>query len=1095
MIWIRHVMVAGMAMLMAGIVLTVLCVGVVSILLRNGPVEVPLMQAFVQDRLNAQMADETVLIGGVSLMSGAQGVGNSIQLRDVEIADTDGRTLLVVPELRTRFSLLSLLHGRVAPEDIGIVGSQLSLERAEDGTITLFGDGAGLTEGLDVLALLDGLQTRVGLRSLKKIALFDTEVAYLDRASGRSWVLANSTLTITRDGDRLSGRAELALSGTDGGAQSNAAKPKTATMILNGDYVLGSEEATVSFQFAQAAPSEIADLFQAFDWLRNLETTLSGSVRASLSGDGTLGDLHGVLQLSEGALAETPDSQPLTFSQAKVYFDYNHEKDTLNLTQVDLETSSGALQATGFAQMHRSFSGSVDALSGQLRLSDINIQRPDLFDQDVGLSAAALDARVSFSPLTIEVGRLAVFDADTTIKIKGRSVAGETYWENSYDVDVNRIRLARLKQLWPKPVVEKTRRWMNENVSQGQIVNFGGGMRSYSGEYEYAFNFGIEDANFRFVKTVPRLQEGVGFGYLTHKDLRLDLSSGYVVAPNGTEVDVAGSSLFIPDIHQRPSPGEITLSAKGSVGAALALLNVEKFRFLNKVGLSEDIAEGQAVVQGTFKLPLDKDAKTSDVKMDLTARLTDLHSHTLIKGKSLTADVLEAQITDQGVTLSGDAVLDAVPVTARWKQAFGKDVPKESTVFVQFDLSDQNLRALGIQLPDGTVGGQARGAMDVTLRKGAAPEFQLSSNLQGARLSIPALNWSKAAGTAGSLDLTGQLGDQPQVDRIAFRAPGLAAEGTLDLNPNGSLRRARFESVSVGRWLDTSAILTPQGNGSANISVNGGRADLRFLDDAAGGGRSGASGNSTIKLALDQVRITDSLTLSSFSGKLTTAKGLRGSFVGRINGGTRVDGKLFPQSHGTALELTSKDAGGALQSAGLLKNARGGDLRLVLVPRSGDGNYDGNLNISRTRLRDASAMAGLLNAISVVGLLQQLEGEGIHFNTVEGGFKLRSNGVKLERISAVGPSMGMTLDGWYDTARKSVNFEGVVTPLYAVNGIFERLFGPLMGRRKGEGMFSFTYRMQGAADNPKVSVNPLSILTPGAFREIFRTQPPAAPSQ
>ncbi len=140
-------------------------------------------------------------------------------------------------------------------------------------------------------------------------------------------------------------------------------------------------------------------------------------------------------------------------------------------------------------------------------------------------------------------------------------------------------------------------------------------------------------------------------------------------------------------------------------------------------------------------------------------------------------------------------------------------------------------------------------------------------------------------------------------------------------------------------------------------------------------------------------------------------------------------------------------------------------------------------------------MAGLLNAISVVGLLQQLEGEGIHFSTVEGQFKLRQNGVKLEKISAVGPSMGMTLDGWYDSARKSVNFEGVVTPLYAVNGLFERIFGPLMGRRKGEGMFSFTYKMQGPAATPKVSVNPLSILTPGAFREIFRTKPPAPPTQ
>jgi hypothetical protein len=168
---------------------------------------------------------------------------------------------------------------------------------------------------------------------------------------------------------------------------------------------------------------------------------------------------------------------------------------------------------------------------------------------------------------------------------------------------------------------------------------------------------------------------------------------------------------------------------------------------------------------------------------------------------------------------------------------------------------------------------------------------------------------------------------------------------------------------------------------------------------------------------------------------------------------------------------------------------------MVLVPSGGKGNYDGTLEITKTRLRNASAMAGLLNAISLVGLLQQLEGDGIHFSTVEGQFQLRNNGVTLKNISAVGPSMGITLDGWYDIKSKTVNFEGVTTPLYAVNGLFERVFGSLMGRRKGEGLFSFTYTMRGPAADPKVSVNPLSILTPGMFREIFRSKAPELPSQ
>ena len=48
--------------------------------------------------------------------------------------------------------------------------------------------------------------------------------------------------------------------------------------------------------------------------------------------------------------------------------------------------------------------------------------------------------------------------------------------------------------------------------------------------------------------------------------------------------------------------------------------------------------------------------------------------------------------------------------------------------------------------------------------------------------------------------------------------------------------------------------------------------------------------------------------------------------------------------------------------------------------------------------------------------------------------------------------------------------------------------------KRGEGLFGFNYSLGGTADAPQVSVNPLSILTPGLFREIFRSPPPVLSS-
>ena len=58
-----------------------------------------------------------------------------------------------------------------------------------------------------------------------------------------------------------------------------------------------------------------------------------------------------------------------------------------------------------------------------------------------------------------------------------------------------------------------------------------------------------------------------------------------------------------------------------------------------------------------------------------------------------------------------------------------------------------------------------------------------------------------------------------------------------------------------------------------------------------------------------------------------------------------------------------------------------------------------------------------------------------------------------------------------------------------VFAVFARLRKQIFSR-PGEGLFGFTYRLTGKADNPQVSVNPLSILTPGMFREIFRRPAP-----
>lgn len=63
--------------------------------------------------------------------------------------------------------------------------------------------------------------------------------------------------------------------------------------------------------------------------------------------------------------------------------------------------------------------------------------------------------------------------------------------------------------------------------------------------------------------------------------------------------------------------------------------------------------------------------------------------------------------------------------------------------------------------------------------------------------------------------------------------------------------------------------------------------------------------------------------------------------------------------------------------------------------------------------------------------------------------------------------------------------QGVFSPIYILNGI-----GRLFSIRNGEGLIGFNFGVKGTADAPKVQMNPLSVFTPGMFREIFRRPAP-----
>jgi hypothetical protein len=325
------------------------------------------------------------------------------------------------------------------------------------------------------------------------------------------------------------------------------------------------------------------------------------------------------------------------------------------------------------------------------------------------------------------------------------------------------------------------------------------------------------------------------------------------------------------------------------------------------------------------------------------------------------------------------------------------------------------------------------------------------------------------------------------VTRLDLSGAGLTAKGKVLLNPDGRLDVARFDKVAISPWLEGSAEIAAQGGGQpVALSMTSGMIDLQNFPQASAAApdTNSAVGN-TIRISAQSVKVAESLRISGFEGAFTTKGGFNGTFSGALNDAAPITGIAVPSSFGTAVRIKSDDAGQAMKAAGVFSAAKGGSLSMTLIPRAQLGTYDGSAAIKDIRVNNGSIMVDLLSAVSVVGLLDQLRGAGIVFDNTYAQFVVTPKTIDVQRGSAIGVSMGVSFEGLYHSDTDRLDMRGVVSPIYVLNGL-----GSVLTRR-GEGLFGFAYKLQGPAKTAEVSVNPLSILTPGMVRDLFRAPAPS----
>ena len=1088
----RHVMpwlVLGMSILTVTVILVTLGLSGRSLPIPNfivGQIEVRANRALQgQARLTVGRADLVVGTGFVP----------QIRFGDITLLSPRGQRLALVSDLRTTVDMKSLMSGRLQPAKVSVHGAKIAIRRQPDGGLDIAPaaknfSGVALTPA-QILDSIDRTFAAPTLSDLQSINVDGLSVLFDDRRAGQVWTIIDGTLDLRQSKDRIridfgfgvTGQAATALAAAS--AADTPAKPVPASVALSLTTDKHTSGATLGATLAGISARDLALQVPALAWLGAIDAQIAGQFDSGLDTEGRLGPMTARLSLGSGALRPTKDTPPVPFDSAALGFSYDPEKLAINLTDLKIKSPQLSADAAGQAWLKNVRNGVPATLVAQVQLKDLKADPRGIFARPLAIGQGAMDFKLDLAPFKITIGQLTIVDQGNRISADGTVAAGPAGWSVGVDMAIDTLKTSRMLELWPVSALPNTRKWLADNVTAGELYDVKGALRLEPGEKpRFALDYHFRDADIRFMKTMPPITDSAGYSSIEADSFTLVAEKGKVTAPQGGDLDMAGTVMRIPDIHQIPAPAEFTLRIKSSVTAALSILDQEPFKFLTKANQPVDLAEGRANITAELKLPLKRKILNGDVDYQATATATDVSTDKLIKSRVLAAKSLTVTANPAGLKIAGDATLDGVPVSGEWTQAFGPENQGKSKVDGKIEITPAALTTFSIMLPDGAVKGKGYGDMQIDLQRGQPPAFHLTSDLVGLTLAIPEVGWKKPADAAGSLLAEGTFGAPARVDILEIAAAKLDAKGSVTLKPDGGFDKAAFKQASLSDWFKGDVTLTGRGKGKAvGIDISNATADMRKADF----GSSASSGGDSppLSVSLDKLRISEDISLTNFIGQFSTKGGVSGTFVGAVNGAAPVTGSVATTESGrAAFEVKSDDAGKVFDAANIYESGRGGQMDLVLRPVGDKGNYDGLINIGNIRVVDAPELAGLLDAISVVGLINQLRGSGIVFSDVTGRFLLTPDAVEIQQGSAVGASLGVSAAGVYRSTDHFIDLQGVISPIYLLNGI-----GQIFSRQR-DGLFGFNYTLSGTRDQTKVSVNPLSILTPGMFRDLFRKDPP-----
>jgi hypothetical protein len=862
-------------------------------------------------------------------------------------------------------------------------------------------------------------------------------------------------------------------------------------------------------------PSGVAENFPAVAALKAIDLPLTGeaSVELSTSGRFLSGDAKLVLEKGNLTPPWDPDNA-MQIDEGNLHFRYTKKNDVF-----EIEPSTfrwGESQAT-ISGNFRPGGDDGGAPSWRFRLNarDAVFAVPEFGLEPIKIDEWSAEGSVTPDRGRVTLSRFIIRSGDAFIELAGNVADAPGSPEVHLTGVVSPMPVDTLKRFWPKFLAGDARKWVINNVRGGQVLGGKVAVSLEPGELARmqagaelapeAVNVELDLAglSLTYIEKLPPISTGNAKMHVSGIAFWVDIPDAKIVLPSGEEIALSEGRFFIPDLRPDPQQGQITFKAAGTTATVLKLLDHEPLGYMQAVGMKPESFGGTSAGSFVLDMPMREDLRFRDIKMRGEARLEQAIASNVVGNISVEGGTLDVNLTEQALDARGQIMIKGVPAELVWQRIFYEPDERQPPIRISASLDEGAREALGLKISH-LLKGPLPTTLSVARDSSGAQSLSMQADLTQARLIFGNMGWTKPQGRAATMQFDILQGADGSTDLKNLKILGddIAIDGSISLDPEQRLKSFYFSDFSFDMLTHVEINAVVRADNVLQVEAHGPSYNgKQFFQSLFSAGQLAEDSEARDPFGVDltarlgtvvgfyDTTVNDAqVTLKKRNGRLIALDA-----SGKLNARSQLAVKLETTNGARILRAEARDAGAAFRLIGFYPKVEGGEASLEVNLDAGAGDMKtGTLWARDFYVLGDSVVSDVLSDPQSQAALggerkKQVRQNRIAFNQLRAPFSVGKNQFQLNDAYVNGPALGATMRGRVDFKTKTVNLGGTYVPLYGLNSALGAIpiLGGLFVGREGEGVVGITFAVQGNLDDPNVLVNPVSMVAPGIFRQIF----------